>query len=61
MEFDGGRRVSARDIDAVEKMMETHFKINRFDEALKLFKMMRTMMIDDLDLSTYRLVIDWMC
>ena len=42
-------------------MMETHFKINRFDEALKLFKMMRTMMIDDLGLSTYRLVIDWMC
>ena len=42
-------------------MMETHFKINRSDEALKFFKMMRTMMIDDLGLSTYRLVIDWMC
>jgi len=25
------------DIDAVEKMMETHFKINTYDEALKLF------------------------
>ncbi|KAM4099093.1 hypothetical protein ACJW30_07G129000 [Castanea mollissima] len=49
------------DIDAVEKMMETHFKINRYDEALKLFQMTRTMRIDDLGLSTYRLVIDWMC
>ena len=60
MEFDGGRRVSARYIDAVEKMMETHFKINRYDEALKLFQMMRTMRIDNLGLSTYRLVIEWM-
>ena len=32
--------------------METHFKINRYDEALKLFQMMRTMRIDNLE---------WMC
>ncbi|KAM3752877.1 hypothetical protein ACB098_03G050600 [Castanea mollissima] len=49
------------DIDAVEKMMESLFKINRYDEALKLFQMMRTKRIDDLGLSTYRLVIEWMC
>ncbi|GMY05671.1 putative pentatricopeptide repeat-containing protein At1g26500 [Fagus crenata] len=49
------------DIDAVEKMMETFFKINRYDEALKLFQMMRTKRMDDLSLSTYRLVIEWMC
>ena len=41
--------------------METHFKINRYDEALKLFQMMRTMRIDNLGLSSYRLVIEWMC
>ncbi|XP_043718768.1 putative pentatricopeptide repeat-containing protein At1g26500 [Telopea speciosissima] len=49
------------DIDAVEKMMETLFKTNRFDEALKLFQFMRTERIDDLGLSTYRLVITWLC
>jgi pentatricopeptide repeat protein len=49
------------DIDAVEKMMETLFKINRYDEALKLFQMMRTKRMNDLGLSTYRLVIEWMC
>ena len=42
-------------------MMETHFKINRYDEALKLFQMMRTMRIDNLGLSTYRIVIEWTC
>ena len=41
--------------------MEIHFKINRYDKALKLFQMMRTMRIDNLGLSTYRLVIEWMC
>jgi pentatricopeptide repeat protein len=49
------------DIDAVEKMMETLFKINRYDEALKLFQMMRTKRMNDLGLSTYGLVIQWMC
>jgi len=49
------------DIDAVEKMMETFFKINQYDEALKLFQTMRTKRMNDLGLSTYRLVIEWMC
>ncbi|KAF3432002.1 hypothetical protein FNV43_RR26739 [Rhamnella rubrinervis] len=49
------------DIDAVEKMMETLFKINRYDEAMKLFQSMRSKRMEDLGLSTYRLVIKWMC
>ncbi|XP_052173564.1 putative pentatricopeptide repeat-containing protein At1g26500 [Diospyros lotus] len=49
------------DVDAVEKMMETLFKTNRFDEAMKLFEMIRTKRVDDLGVSTYRLVINWMC
>ncbi|KAL5716191.1 hypothetical protein ACHQM5_017916 [Ranunculus cassubicifolius] len=44
------------DIDAVETMMDTFFKNNQFDQALKLFRS-----VDDLGLSTYRLVINWMC
>ncbi|PON64677.1 Pentatricopeptide repeat [Trema orientale] len=49
------------EIDAVEKMMETLFKTNRYDEALKLFQAMRFKRMGDLGLSTYRLVIHWMC
>ncbi|EXC22075.1 hypothetical protein L484_006660 [Morus notabilis] len=49
------------DINAVEKMMETFFKTNQFDEALKLFQMMRLKRMEDLGLSSYRLVIQWMC
>ncbi|XP_059648780.1 putative pentatricopeptide repeat-containing protein At1g26500 [Cornus florida] len=49
------------DVETVEKMMDTLFKTNQFDEALKLFQSMRTKRIDDLGLSTYRLVINWMC
>ncbi|KAM1114473.1 hypothetical protein ACFX13_048029 [Malus domestica] len=49
------------DIDAVEKMMETLFKTNRYGEALKVFQMMRVSRMEDLGLSTYRLVIEWMC
>ncbi|KAL6983362.1 hypothetical protein U1Q18_016748 [Sarracenia purpurea var. burkii] len=49
------------DIDAVEKMMESLFKTNQFDEAMKLFQMMRVKRIDDLGLSTYHIVINWMC
>ncbi|KAF5446316.1 hypothetical protein F2P56_031952 [Juglans regia] len=49
------------DIDAVEKMMESLLKINRYDEAMKLFQTMRTTRINDLGLSAYRLVIEWMC
>nr|DAD27073.1 TPA_asm: hypothetical protein HUJ06_028541 [Nelumbo nucifera] len=49
------------DIDAIEKMMETLLKNNQFDEAMKLFLSMRSGRIDDLGLSTYRLVVTWMC
>ncbi|KAK3222878.1 hypothetical protein Dsin_009903 [Dipteronia sinensis] len=48
-------------IDAVDKMIETFFKKNKYDEALKVFQMMRVSRMDDLGISTYRLVIDWMC
>lgn len=49
------------DVDAVEKMMETFFKGNQYGEALKLFETMRFKRMDELGLSTYRLVIKWMC
>lgn len=49
------------DIDGVEKMMDTLFKLNRFDEAMTLFQSIRLNRIDDLGLSTYKLVIGWMC
>lgn len=49
------------DIGPIESIMETHFKINRYDEALKLFQMMRVRTMEKLGLSTYRLVIGWLC
>lgn len=49
------------DIDGVEKMMDTLFKLNRFDEAMTLFQSIRVNRIDDLGISTYKLVIGWMC
>lgn len=49
------------DVGAVETMMGAFFKTNRFDEALKLFQMMRLKRMEDLGLSSYRLVIQWMC
>lgn len=48
-------------IDAVDKMMDTLFKTNRFDEAMKLFQSMRSKSVDVLGVSTYRIVIEWMC
>ncbi|KAK2966694.1 hypothetical protein RJ640_007981 [Escallonia rubra] len=47
-------------IDAVEKMMDTLFKTNRFDEAIKLFQSIRVKRMDELGVSTYRLMIKWM-
>ncbi|KAK3042319.1 hypothetical protein RJ639_002365 [Escallonia herrerae] len=47
-------------IDAAEKMMDTLFKTNRFDEAMKLFQSIRSKRMDALGVSTYRLVIKWM-
>ncbi|KAL4569483.1 hypothetical protein LXL04_025121 [Taraxacum kok-saghyz] len=44
------------EIDGIENMMDTLFKTNLFEEAMKLFQS-----ITDLKLSTYRLVINWMC
>lgn len=44
------------EIDGVEKMMDALFKTNRFEEAMKLFQS-----INDLQLSTYKLVINWTC
>ncbi|XP_058769418.1 putative pentatricopeptide repeat-containing protein At1g26500 isoform X2 [Vicia villosa] len=49
------------DVDAVEKFMETFFKVNQFGEALKLFETMRLKRMDELGVSTYRLVIKWLC
>ncbi|CAK8536604.1 unnamed protein product [Lathyrus sativus] len=49
------------DVDAVEKFMETFFKVNQFGEALKLFETTRLKRMDELGVSTYRLVIKWLC
>ncbi|XP_028803599.1 putative pentatricopeptide repeat-containing protein At1g26500 [Neltuma alba] len=49
------------DVEVVEKMMDTFFKKNQYDEAIKLFHTMRVKRIDELGLSAYRLVIKWMC
>ncbi|XP_030514743.1 putative pentatricopeptide repeat-containing protein At1g26500 [Rhodamnia argentea] len=46
---------------AFEAMMERFFKSNRYGEAMKLLGMMRMRMQDRLDVSTYRLVISWLC
>ncbi|PKI53339.1 hypothetical protein CRG98_026276 [Punica granatum] len=49
------------DIHPIESVMETLFKTNRYGEALKLFQMMRVRTMEKLGLSTYRLVIGWLC
>ncbi|OMO71961.1 hypothetical protein COLO4_27901 [Corchorus olitorius] len=49
------------EVEAVETMMETLFKTNKYEEAMKVFQMMRVNRMDDLGVSTYRLVIKWMC
>lgn len=49
------------DIEAVETMLETLFKVNHYDHALKLFQSMRVKRIQDLGVSTYRLVVKWLC
>ncbi|KAJ0019974.1 hypothetical protein Pint_31833 [Pistacia integerrima] len=48
-------------VDVVDKMIETFFKISKYEEAMKVFQMMRVKRMDELGLSTYRLVINWMC
>lgn len=49
------------EIDVVEKMMDALFKTNRFDEAMKLFESVRVDRVDELGISSYRLVIGWLC
>lgn len=49
------------DVNTVDIMLETLFKNNRFGEGFKLFQSMRVKRMDDLGLSTYRLVIKWLC
>ena len=49
------------DVDAVEKMMETFFKVNEYGEALRLFETMRFKRMNELGASTYGLVIRWLC
>ncbi|XP_027153578.1 putative pentatricopeptide repeat-containing protein At1g26500 [Coffea eugenioides] len=49
------------DIDTVEIMLETLFKNNKFGDGMKLFQSMRVKRMDDLGVSTYRLVIHWLC
>jgi len=47
------------DFNVVEKFMETHFKVNNFGEVLKFIQTMK--LIDEVWVSTYRLVIKWSC
>ncbi|CAA2996452.1 Hypothetical predicted protein [Olea europaea subsp. europaea] len=48
-------------INAFNAMLEGLFKNNRFDEGLKLFQSMRVKRTEDLWLSTYQVVINWLC
>ncbi|KAK6116427.1 hypothetical protein DH2020_049889 [Rehmannia glutinosa] len=48
------------EVNAMEVMLETLFKNNKFVEGLKLFQAMRVKK-ECLGLSTYRLVIKWLC
>ncbi|KAL3644591.1 hypothetical protein CASFOL_009771 [Castilleja foliolosa] len=49
------------DINSIEVMLETLFKKNNFVEGFKLFHEMRAKRTDFLGLSTYKLVIKWLC
>lgn len=49
------------DIASIETMMETLFKKNRYVEALKVFQSVRVNRMSELGISTYRLVINWLC
>ncbi|KAG4184452.1 hypothetical protein ERO13_A09G173100v2 [Gossypium hirsutum] len=48
-------------VEVVETMIAALFKTNKYDEAMKVFQMMRVKRMHDLGLSSYRLVIKWMC
>ncbi|KAL2940791.1 hypothetical protein RDABS01_029141 [Bienertia sinuspersici] len=49
------------DIDTVNTMMERFFKNNQFDQGLKLFQTTRVKRMEEVGLSTYSIVIKWMC
>lgn len=49
------------DIDAVNTMIERFFKNNQFDQGLKLFQTMRVKRMEEVGLSTYSIIIKWMC
>ncbi|GFP87312.1 putative pentatricopeptide repeat-containing protein at1g26500 [Phtheirospermum japonicum] len=49
------------DINSIEVMLETLFKKNNFIEGFKLFHETRAKRTDFLGLSTYKLVIKWLC
>ncbi|GER51479.1 pentatricopeptide repeat-containing family protein [Striga asiatica] len=49
------------DVNAIEVLLETLFKKNKFDDGFKLFHETRAKRIECLGLSTYKLVIKWLC
>ncbi|XP_057550702.1 putative pentatricopeptide repeat-containing protein At1g26500 [Amaranthus tricolor] len=49
------------DIDVVNTMMERFFKDNQFNQGLKLFQTMRMKRMEEVGLSTYSIIIKWMC
>ncbi|XP_010532577.1 PREDICTED: putative pentatricopeptide repeat-containing protein At1g26500 [Tarenaya hassleriana] len=49
------------DIEAGKKIMETFFKKNQYEEAMKVFNVIKLRKAEDLDASFYRIVIDPMC
>ncbi|PKA50352.1 Putative pentatricopeptide repeat-containing protein [Apostasia shenzhenica] len=49
------------EVDAYEEMMITQFKLNRLEEAVKLFRSMKENRFRDLGLKSYRVMIEWMC
>ncbi|GER42397.1 pentatricopeptide repeat-containing family protein [Striga asiatica] len=49
------------DVNAIEVMLETLFKKNKFDDGFKIFHETRGKRIEYLGLSTYKLVIKWLC
>ncbi|KAL9690350.1 hypothetical protein QQ045_010748 [Rhodiola kirilowii] len=49
------------DVCSVEKLMETMLKQNQFSEAFKLFQAMSVKYNCNLGLSTYKILINWLC
>ncbi|KAL9234776.1 hypothetical protein vseg_009604 [Gypsophila vaccaria] len=49
------------DVNVINTLMERFFKDNRFDQGLKLFQTMRVKRMEELGLTTYNIVIGWMC